>query len=114
MAEEIERRNYRRVKDGCNIKIDILEEAKITKGFKTSQTRNISASGVLMKYSKPIAIESLIDVTFLGPNSFEIFKIKARVVRIEINPDRSYDLGVTFTNLSAADKKRLDYYLTYN
>lgn len=114
MSEKSERRKYRRVKEEINIKIDALEESIILEGFDIGKSKDMSAAGVLMGYKEPIALGQLIRITFLCPNSFELFKVEAKVVRVELHSDGLYDIGVTFMGLNEDDSKRLDYYLTYD
>ena len=114
MAQHDEMRLYRRVKEHIDIKIDIADPEHNIGKFHVGKAANISAAGVLFRYDKPIDIGTHIIVSFLSPNSFEIFKLNAHVVRVEITLDNQYDIGVSFFSMSEDDKKRLNYYLTYH
>lgn len=113
-SKKCEMRQYKRVKENINIKIDTIENKVPAKRFEVGKTGDISASGVLFRYDKPIEIGKNINIAFLSPNSFEIFSLNALVVRVEITLDNQYDIGVSFDNITEADQKRLNYYLTYH
>lgn len=113
MPKNSEMREFKRVKENINVKIDIIENRTYSNRFEVGKTDNISASGVLFRYDKPLDIGKAIHVSFLSPNSFEIFSLDALVVRVEITLDNQYDIGVSFYNMTEDDKKRLNYYLTY-
>ncbi len=109
-----ERRKYKRIRTDAEIRIDPLAQSDIPNNFRVGNIDNISAGGVLLKYSKPFEIGDTISVNFLGPNSFEIFKITARVIRVEKKSDFGYDICVMFLDLTEDNEKRLNYYLTYD
>jgi len=110
----IERRKYRRVKGGFNIKIDLeINGARSSSSFVIGKSIDISASGVLFRHDKLIELGKIRKVIFLKPNSFELFEGKAKVVRTEINPDnRTYDIGIVFIGLDKDDEETLNYYVT--
>lgn len=114
MAQNHEMRQFKRVKENINVKIDIMKQETVSNKFEVAKTKDISASGVLIRYNKPVDIGQNINVSFLSPNSFEIFSLNALVVRVEITLDNQYDIGVSFFNMTEDDKKRLNYYLTYH
>jgi len=109
----IERRKYRRVKGGFNIKIDLeVKGERGSSSFVIGKSIDISASGVLFRHDKLIELGKIIKVIFLKPNSFELFEGKAKVVRTEINPDnRTYDIGIVFLDLDKNDAEDLNYYV---
>ncbi|MBU0994606.1 MAG: PilZ domain-containing protein [Proteobacteria bacterium] len=114
MSQNNDMRQFKRVKENINVKLDVLKTETFSNKFEIGKTENISASGVLIRYDKPIDIGQNINVSFLSPNSFEIFSLNALVVRVEITLDNQYDIGVSFFNMTEDDKKRLNYYLTYH
>ena len=108
-----ERRKYIRVKSNFNIKIDI--DAKKIRNFfsNVGKSIDISRSGVLFRYNKLVELGTIINLTFLMPNSFDFFEGKAKVVRTEINPDnKTYDIGIVFIDLNEDDKDTLNYCVT--
>jgi c-di-GMP-binding flagellar brake protein YcgR len=112
--QSMEKRKYRRVKNHFNIKIDRAKESSVERSpmLTTGKSINISANGILFRYDKLMELGEVIKVTFLKPNSFELFEGKARVVRTEINPDnRTYDIGIVFIELNQDDTNDLDYYV---
>lgn len=113
MPKNTDMRQYKRVKENINVKIDIIENRTPSVRFEVGKTGDISASGVLFRYHKPIEIGKAINIAFLSPNSFELFNLDALVVRVEITLDNQYDIGVSFDNITEEDQKRLNYYLTY-
>jgi len=48
----------------------------------------------------------------LKPNSFDFFESSGKVVRSKDNNDGTFEIAVTFENLTEVDKKNLDYYLS--
>ncbi len=110
--DNTEQRKYRRMREGCSVKIEVLDEVAPSKDFQVGKSKNLSACGVLLTYSNPIEIEKLIDISFLSPNSFELFTLTAKVARVQITPDKTYEIGVEFLDLNEDDTERLDYYLT--
>jgi len=84
-----------------------------TKASDPTQAKNFSASGILFDYKDPFAINSTVEIEFLKPNSFDFFRTKARIVRVEINPDnKTYDIGVEFVEMSEEEKSQLDYFIS--
>lgn len=75
--------------------------------------KNVSASGILFDYKDPFPINSTVEIEFLKPNSFDFFRSKARIVRVEINPDnKTYDIGVEFIEMPIEEKNKLDYFIS--
>ena len=108
-----EKRRYQRVKNELNIKIDLIDDQDNNAGINIGKSANVSASGVLIKYYKPLEVSSIVNVRFLKPGSFDFFEGKARVVRLEMNIDnKTYDIGVQFIGLTNEDENKLNYYLT--
>ncbi len=106
-----ERRNYKRIKGVFNIRIREEEEESLK--LSHGKSVDISAGGILLRYSKPIDIGKLINVRFLRPNSFDFFEGNARVIRCEITPDnKAYYIGIEFINLNDEDIEKLNYFLT--
>ncbi|MCP4600934.1 MAG: PilZ domain-containing protein [Proteobacteria bacterium] len=119
MANKDERRKYLRVKSEFDIKInrisseDTVIDSKRNSGPQVGKSLNISGCGVLVKYHKPFEMDSIIQVSFIEPNTFDVFKGQAKVVRVEKEPSgEGYEIGVEFLNLSEEHQNRIDYYIT--
>mgnify|MGYP003801838881 CR=1 FL=1 len=107
-----DKRKYRRVKSEFTIRIKksaVVEDANL---FSVAKSVNISGNGILFSYSMPMDIGATIQVTFLKPNTFDFFEGSAKVVRVELQRDGVYDIGVELLNLTEADEKKLNYYVT--
>lgn len=113
MVNPNELRKYKRVKENVNIKIDIVDSGKRSGKFEIAEAENLSASGVLLRYDKPLEIGQLINVSFMAPNSFDMIRSKAVVVRVEITPEKLWEIGVSFLEMEKEAEKSLDFYLTY-
>jgi len=110
----VERRKYRRVKSSFNIKVDTDKHVGQIGSypFKIGESINISAGGVLFRYDTLVRLGTIIKVTFLKPNSFELFQGRAKVVRTEIDPDSQiYNIGIVFVGLNKTDMEDLNYYV---
>lgn len=111
MGSNRERRTYKRIKGVFNIRIK--EENDDSLKLSHAKSVDLSAGGILLRYSKPIDIGKIINVRFLRPNSFEFFEGNAKVIRCEITPDnKAYYIGIEFLELSEENLKKLNYFLT--
>lgn len=121
MADTDEKRKYDRIDSKFEVKINTVSDGppviriqpdKNT-GPKVGKSLNVSASGVLFKYHEKFELGSTVQVSFLQPNTFDIFKGNARIVRIELEPDnKEYEIGVEFIELNDDEKENLNYFLT--
>ena len=108
-----ERRKYKRVKKEIDVRIILESDTINLDSVKKVRSKDIGAGGILLQYNNALDLEALVDVSFLKPNSFDFFQGRARVVRVEINPDNeTYEVGVEFLDLTDSDMERLNYYLT--
>jgi c-di-GMP-binding flagellar brake protein YcgR len=110
----VERRKYRRAKGSFNVKVDTDRDVREmgSYSFKIGKSINISAGGVLFRYDTLVRLGTIIKVTFLKPNSFELFQGRAKVVRTEIDPDsQTYNIGIVFVGLNKTDAEDLNYYI---
>jgi c-di-GMP-binding flagellar brake protein YcgR len=110
----VERRKYRRAKGSFNVKVDTDRDVREmgSYSFKIGKSINISAGGVLFRYDTLVRLGTIIKVTFLKPNSFELFQGRAKVVRTEIDPDsQTYNIGIVFVGLNKTDTEDLNYYI---
>jgi c-di-GMP-binding flagellar brake protein YcgR len=107
----MEKRRFKRVSSDYNIKINVIKNDE-SKVIDEGKTINISACGVLLKYSKPLEIGSIINVRFYNEASKDSFESIAKVVRVEMNDyDNSYDIGINFINLEKEKENKLNTYL---
>lgn len=109
-----ERRQYRRVADQFNVRLAREVSANEFKDmmFDVAKSINISANGMLLHTKEQLAMEEIISVMFLKPNTFEFFEGLGRVVRVEENKDRAYMVGLHFFNVPASEINNLNYYLS--
>ncbi len=107
------RRKFTRVKGNFDLRIEQFEETENHVEFDLGKIVDMSASGVLFRYSQPMKVGDKIDITFLTPKMLEIFKVNALVVRIEKNSsDGIYQIAVEFFDVKEDIVRILDYYLT--
>ncbi len=115
MVKNQNRRRFARINGDFNLKIGQPDHQKSSREPETGKIIDISASGLLIRFSKHINIGKVVQITFLTPKMLEIFKIDAKIVRVINNPEkRNYDLGVEFINMNKEIEKLLDFYLTTN
>jgi PilZ domain. len=109
-----ERRQYRRVEGQFNVRVarevnaDEFEYMMID----VAKSVNISANGMLIHTKEQLAMQEIISVVFLKPNTFEFFGGLGRVVRVEESKDKAYMVGLYFFNLSTSEINNLNYYLS--
>lgn len=107
-----EKRKYKRIRHAFNAQVKVIAKKQSTADTGVGTAINVSATGVLLKYDRPLAIGTALKIRFLKPNTFDFFEGDAKVVRVEMFPDGAYEIGVEFLALSAQELKRLDFYLT--
>ena len=113
MSEELQRRYYKRVKDNLQVKLEYKSEGEDISKIKVGTSMDISATGILVTYERPIEIDSIINVSFVKPKTFEMFNSSVKVMRVEKNKDGTYEIGLQFLDMSDKDKNILDYILTW-
>lgn len=107
------KREYVRVDDSFQVRI-IREEVDgdlADQVIDTGQSLNISASGLLLRTQQRLDRGLYLQITFMKPNSFDFFRGRGEVVRVEQNDDGSANVAVNFLDLTPRDKKTLDYYI---
>lgn len=105
-----ERRLYRRVADVFNVRV--VRESKAD-GFHEVPTHiaksvNISGGGIYIAIDEMLNEKEIVRVTFLAPNTFELFEGRARVLRITERQETGCFAGLKFVSASAADMKKMD------
>lgn len=107
------KREYVRVDD--NFQVRIVRDSPMSdladQVIDTGQSLNISASGLLLRTSQHLDRGSFLQITFMKPNSFDFFRGRGEVVRVEKNDDGTSNVAVNFLDLSPRDKTTLDYYI---
>ena len=106
------KREFTRVDDRFGVRLVAQKGAGNTLELNTSKSINVSGSGLLVNADEKIDPGSILNVTFMKPNSFDFFKGIGKVVRVEQEADGSYKIAISFVNLSEDDMKKLNYYVT--
>lgn len=116
MTSQEERRSYRRVENRINVRLARQDSASEIGDvmIDVAKSVNISANGMLIHTKERLAMQEVINVMFLKPNSFEFFEGLGRVVRVEENPNNAYMVGLHFFDLSQSEINNLNYYLRAN
>jgi len=109
-----ERRQYRRVAGQFNVRVarEINADEFKNMMLDVAKSVNISANGILIHTKESLAMQEIISVMFLKPNTFEFFEGFGRVVRVEENKYKAYMVGLHFFNLSTSEINNLNYYLS--
>jgi c-di-GMP-binding flagellar brake protein YcgR len=107
------KRDYVRVHDEFNVRlVKRDDESRLgAMEINASKAVNVSASGLLLTLNEKLDIGSILNITFLKPNTFEFFKGLGKIVRVEKEYDGTYKVGIRFLNLTDEDMKMLDYYI---
>ncbi len=109
-SKEIKRK-FQRVELVSDIKINNIGDDENVFSIVTGKGINLSACGVLFKYSKKLQKHTTIKLRFLRPGSFEFIEAMAEVARIEKNSDNSYDIGAEFLDMDDSKKNELNRYI---
>ncbi len=107
------KRDFVRINNQFNVRI-VAKDETVRYGIReinTSLSINVSASGMLINAAERINIGTIVNITFMKPNSFDFFKGMGKVVRVDDNADGSYKMAINFVNLSPDDMQMLDYYI---
>ena len=111
--KERDEREYKRVRGDFDVRVKIEDNDSFN--IKRGKSIDVSGSGILLKYNKPLNIGKVISICFMRPNSFEFVECKARVVRSKLDPDtKLYEIAIEFFDIKEEDKKILDHFITYN
>ncbi len=109
----LENRRYNRLNSDFNVRILYVDEKTGLGDIDTAKSKNVSATGVLISSPTPYSVGSVINAKFMKPNSLDFFEGNARVVRVEIDAEEEgYDIGIQFLDITIADEKKLQYYLS--
>ncbi len=113
MSRDECKREFVRINNQFNVRIVARDETARygTRELNTSQSVNVSAGGLLVNTAERIRNGSIVNITFMKPNTFDFFKGSGKVVRVDDNADGTYKIAINFINLSHDDKQMLDYYI---
>ncbi len=109
-----DRRTFQRFIKRLNVRVgrDVKNYEYKEMDITVATSENISASGMLINCKAFMDIQEIVRVTFLKPNTFDVFEGAARVIRIEQNHDMTFTVGLRFLNLTAAEMNTMDYSLS--
>ncbi len=110
---DIEKRGFIRIRDEFNVRVayNPTRESYSMMEIPTSRSIDISAGGILIKTDRSLDIGEEVKISFLTPNSFDIFEGRGVIVRkVAIDP-RTFSLAIQFEELTEQDRSKLDYYL---
>jgi hypothetical protein len=113
MFRDESKRKYVRINNQFNVRIVARDEKARhgTREINTSRSINVSASGLLVNAAERINAGTNVMITFMKPNTFDFFKGKGNVVRVDDNDDGTYKIAISFIDLSHDDMQMLDYYI---
>jgi len=75
------------------------------------ETINLSGGGMYLKVKESMNVDEVVQLRFLPPNTFDLFRGAGRVVRADQNADQTFNVAVEFIDIPDSEKKLLDYYL---
>ena len=82
---------------------------KLFRKFEVALTINLSGSGLLFRYSKPLPHGSLMKLRLSLPNAKKPVKIVGRIVRVEPSSKRGiFNIAVQFKEISYEARKLID------
>lgn len=109
-----EKRKYRRLDTQVKVEISYTDPEKdVTSLITDPVSKNMSAGGLLIRLSKPLAVGSEVVVKFLLPSEQRFIMTFGRVVRVEVVEEGSkYDIGLCFINTRQQDIERIEKHVT--
>lgn len=93
------------------LKEELLESSLHLERF--SVTKNVSAGGLLFVSNISLPVGSILEMKLELPDAEPPMQCMARIVRIvEVEPDKSYNIGVYFLDIKSADRSRIKKYIS--
>lgn len=90
-------------------KISSPTKAELSDVVTSSETRNISSSGMLFENNEELPLDTEIDIFLDLPGvPVEVIKFKGKVVRIEKVANGKYDIGIKFTDISVSQRDQIN------
>ena len=107
------KREYPRVDHQFDVRLVAMRDGKgrNAEEIETIRSVNVSASGLLVNTRVPLESNLQVSVTFIKPNSFDIFNSAGEVIRSVQNDDETYSVAIKFVGLTPEAQRRLDYYV---
>ncbi len=114
MSNEKERRLYARAPEEFNVRVvrELKKDEYHEAPAHVVRTVNISGGGMLIAMDSRLEEREIVRISFLTPNTFELFEGRARVIRLEDRPEQGSRAGLKFVSISAAGMRKLDYHIS--
>jgi hypothetical protein len=113
-----DKRIFERIDKKLNLRYNIyVLREELLEGGPTAErfsvTRNVSAGGLLFVSNFPLPVGSILELKLELPDAEPPVQCLARVVRtLETEPDKNYDIGVYFLDITSANRARIKKYIT--
>lgn len=109
-----EKRRYSRLKTEVKVDISYTDpETDVTSLLTRPVSKNVSASGLLIRHNKPLAVGSDVVLKFLLPEEKRYVMTFAKIVRVDaVEEGKAYDIGICFTNARLEDIERINKYIS--
>ena len=108
-----DRRKYRRLHTEVKVEISYTDpKTDVTSLITEPISQDMSAGGLLIRYSKPLALDSDVVVKFILPSEKRYVMTFAKVLRVDVVEEgKLYDIGLCFINTREQDIRRIDKYI---
>jgi hypothetical protein len=105
-----ERREFIRVSDQFNVRLVKRESGTSTVMLEMpdSSSINVSGSGLLVNMNEKAEPGTMLNVIFMKPRTFDMFKATGRIVRVEQAADGTFNAGIHFIDLRPEEKHELN------
>jgi diguanylate cyclase (GGDEF)-like protein len=98
-----EKREFTRISANWEVSYSIVKDDKM----ETAKLRNVGGGGLLFKNDRPIPISSFLDIGFKPPFKSGKISALAKVVRLEVNEDGTFDVGIYFSDIKPEDRRMI-------
>ncbi|MDH5680877.1 MAG: PilZ domain-containing protein [Spirochaetota bacterium] len=107
-----EKRSFYRLKKKLDMKFTLLNAPSIDESVESwigqTQLLDISQGGILFTYDRSIPISSFLEIEISFPDRDLPIYLTGKVVRVEeIEHDKEYNIGFSFSNIFEPDKELL-------
>jgi type II secretion system protein E len=113
-----EKRIYKRLDIKVNVRHQVIQsgEQLAKKGVPLESftvTKNLSAGGLVFASESSVPLGSIVELKIELPDTAAPVECLTRVMRVEeTEPGKAYDVAVCFLDLSGADRKKLDQFVS--